>query len=97
MQTVHHENSAEPYLLMFGSTNMSIIRIFAGARNVTHLTEMTTTAKLLCRVRRTTLDANRCLLLLVDLTLQVQLVSLAGTIQFIHVHFVTRKKNGCQD
>jgi len=73
--------SAVVYLLMLGSSNVSLIGIFAGAGNITDFTERSSSAELVRSIRRpraSALATDRCLLLLVNLALQVQLVCLAG-------------------
>jgi len=64
---------------MLDASNVSFICIFAGAGHVTDLTESTTPAEsLLSGECRPTTPANRRLLLLVYLALQVKLVCLVG-------------------
>ena len=75
---------------MLDSTDVSVVRIFAGAGDVTDLTEMSTFAELLRDVRRTSLVTGRCLLFLVQLTLQMHPVSLVG--QFIHSRAIVSNK-----
>jgi len=59
---------------MFYASNVSFIRIFAGAGHFTDVTESATSAERLSSDRR----SSTRLLLLVYLSLQVQLVSLVG-------------------